>query len=418
MFYTGVMGTTRQSDDSTPPKRSVVCLTKYIPYPGISHAGGEYLQAHLAVLRESMTVELLAPATPLNRDAFILITPGESASLLTEARPMLHGLLFKWFQVEATLAGCTIYWPIRRLFRSTRAPWHRLAEADVIELQWSEMISLAPLIRRKLPRAHLVGVAHDINTQRWQRQVTEESSWIRRTVARFVAARTRRQETRSFAALDTLIVFSEKDAELAKTLAPTIDIEVVHPGFTPKTRSRTPDGDNPVVLFVGAMNRPENWKAALWFVESIWPTIHAEAPGARFVVAGTNPPTQLVEAMRSAPQTELTGFVDSLAPWYAQAAVCVVPLRSGAGVKFKTIDAMLSGVPVVTTTVGAEGIDAKDHFVALTDDPARFARATVTALTHPDEKRTAEAQAWAERVYGEATFATRLKEVYADVWST
>ena len=417
MFYTGVMGTTRQSDDSTPPTRSVVCLTKYIPYPGISHAGGEYLQAHLAVLRESMAVELLAPATPLNRDAFALLAPGESASLLTEARPRLSGLLFKWFQVEATLAGCAIYWPIRRLFRSQRAPWRELAEADAIELQWSEMISLAALIRRKLPRAHLIGVAHDINTQRWQRQVADEKSWIRRALAKYVAARTRRQEERSFAALDTLIVFSEKDAELARTLAPSIDVEIVHPGFTPKTRSRTPDRDNPVVLFVGAMNRPENWKAALWFVENIWPTIHAEVPSARFVAAGANPPAHLVQALQAPPHTELTGFVESLEPWYSQASVCVVPLRSGAGVKFKTIDAMLSGVPVVTTTVGAEGIDAKHHVVALTDDPAEFARATIEALTQPDAEQTAEAQAWAEQVYGETTFATRLKEVYERVWS-
>lgn len=416
MFYTGVMGTTRQSDDSKPSTHSVVCLTKYIPYPGITHAGGEYLQAHLAVLRTLASVEVVAPATPLNRDALLRSQPDDDASLLVAARPRLRGMLFKWFQIEATLAGCAMYWPIRRLFRSKRAPWQRLAAAEVIEFQWSEMISLAPAVRRQLPDSRLIGVAHDINTQRWQRQVTAERSWGRRTLAKFVSVRTRIQEARAFSALDMLIVFSDKDAVLAREIAPTTRVEVVRPGFASKAASRAPDAANPIALFVGAMNRPENWMAALWFVEEIWPVVHAAVPNAQFMVAGANPPAQLVEALRAAPHVELTGFVDSLEPWYSRATVCVVPLRSGAGVKFKTIDAMLAGVPVVTTTVGAEGIDAAELFVAMTDDASEFARATIAALTEAHTAQTSKAQRWAEAMYSEASFAARLEEVYTSVW--
>lgn len=417
MFYTGVMGTTRESRGSTPPKHKVVCLTKYIPFKGISHAGGEYLQAHLAVLENLATVELIAPATPHNMSALPKIDAPRNAALLTQAQPKLRGLLFKWFQVEATLAGCTMYWPIRRLFRSGRAPWAQLESADAIELQWSEMIGLAPLIRRRLPAKPLIGVAHDINTQRWQRQTREERSWLRRRLSTLIAKRTRAQESHSFSALTTLIVFSDKDAELARQLAPSVNVEVVHPGFTSKASERTPDNANPIVLFVGAMNRPENWGAALWFLEAIWPAVHAENSTARFVAAGAHPPKQLVDAMRKAPNTELTGFVDSLEPWYSQASVCVVPLRTGAGVKFKTIDAMISGVPVVTTSVGAEGIDADELFVALTDNSSEFADAIVNELKQPDQHRTAKAQAWAESVYGHAAFVSRLQEVYEHVWS-
>jgi glycosyltransferase involved in cell wall biosynthesis len=95
----------------------------------------------------------------------------------------------------------------------------------------------------------------------------------------------------------------------------------------------------------------------------------------------------------------------------------VVPLRSGAGVKFKTIDAMLSGVPVVTTSVGAEGIDAVDLFVAVTDTAADFAIATINELQQPDSTKTTRAQARAEQVYGESAFEQRLSEVYERVWS-
>lgn len=395
----------------------MLCLTKYIPYQGITHAGGEYLEAHLAALREIAEVELLAPPTPLNEASMSRPSVDAYATLLSPIRPKLRGFLFRWFRVEATLAGCSIYWPVRRLFRGAQAPWQQLAAADVIEFQWSEMISLAPLVRKRLPNARLIGVAHDINSQRWQRQADESASRLRRALARFITRRTRTVESRAFASLDTLIVFSEKDARLARELAADVNIEVVHPGLKAKCDFRAPDRTHPVVLFVGAMNRPENWQAALWFVKEIWPNVRASVPTSTFVIAGANPPQRLEEAIARTAGAELTGFVETLAPLYATASVCVVPLRSGAGVKFKTVDAMLSGVPVVTTTVGAEGIEASQLFVAVTDEAATFAAAVVDELANPNNERTRAARQWAEEVYGQATFRAQLQEVYERVRS-
>lgn len=406
------MGSARQSGNSNPPKHAVVCLTKYIPYPGIAHAGGEYLLEHVRVLEPEAHIELMAPPTPLNREAFTRVDAHTSATLLEHVRPTLHGLLFRFFQVEATLAGSTIYWPIRRLFRSDRAPWQTLAGADLIELQWSEMIALAPAIRRRLPHATLVGVAHDVSTQRWSRGEALARPWVKKLLAGFVARRTRKREAISFAALDCLIVFSEKDAKLARELAPRTRVEVIHPGFTPKTTNRTADPNTPVALFVGAMSRPENEEAVLWFLSEIWPTVQEQIPAAKFVIAGAKPSRRVQEAAGADQSIELTGFVESLEPWYQSATVGVIPLRSGAGVKFKTIDAMLAGVPVVTTSIGAEGIDAGNLFVAQTDDPTLFAQAIVDVLLNPDQAAAQQARLWAESVYGLARFRTHIQNLY------
>lgn len=402
---------------------TVVSLTKYIPYPGVTHAGGEYLLAHHRALASLGDVAQFAPDSPINADALPRALGGPSASLLSDARPRLRGLRLRAFQLESVWAGSAIYWPVRRLFRTGRAPWRALSQARVIEFQWSEMIALAPSVRDRLPGVRLIGVAHDIITQRLERQAEGAGNPLTRALLRVVARRSRRRESRDFRALDVLLVFSEKDAELARAMAPGTRVEVVHPGLGPTDPlPRTPDRDAPIVLFTGAMNRPENWRSVLWFLNEIWTTVSARVPAARFVIAGANPPELLQRKVASTPRAELTGFVDSLEPWYARASVFAVPLIAGAGVKFKTIDAMLRGVPIVTTAVGAEGIgshgsgaeatDPAEHFAAVTDDSRLFAEALVRELTAPDLQRVDRAQRWAENVYGVAAFERRIHEIY------
>lgn len=397
-----------------PRERSVLSLTKYIPYPSVTHAGGQYLLAHDRALAEVAVFEQFAPDIPLNREALPLVGDGSAASLLDGAR--LDGLALACWRLESVWAGSAIYRPVRRLFSGDRAPWAKLEAADAIEFQWSEMIALAPLVRRRLPDAVLIGIAHDVITQRLERQLAGRMSALKRALLRLAATKSRRREAASFAALDLLIVFSEKDASLARGLSPGTRVEVVHPGLGPTSPlHRAPHAAEPIVLFTGAMNRPENWRGVLWFLDEIWPAVLAAVPSARFVIAGAKPPEALVARVAATARAELTGFVDSLEPYYAEASVFVAPLRAGAGVKFKTVDALLRGVPVVSTEVGAEGIDAPELFGAVVDDAPAFAEAVVRQLREPDEALAQRAQRWADGVYGIAAFERRLRELYTDV---
>ncbi len=111
---------------------------------------------------------------------------------------------------------------------------------------------------------------------------------------------------------------------------------------------------------------------------------------------------------------ELTGQVETLGPFYRRAAVVVVPMRLGAGVKFKSVTALLWGVPVVTTAAGAEGIGGPELFVAVEDEPAAFADAVVTTLSDPAGalQVAATAHAWAHARYSVPEFRRRLAELY------
>ena len=223
-------------------------------------------------------------------------------------------------------------------------------------------------------------------------------------------------EASSFDVLDRLVVFSDKDASLAQSLAPKANVRVVHPGLSPQLRlSREVDSSAPVVLFTGALERVDNWRSIIWFLEHCWRTVKAASPAARLVIAGAAPPPQLIAAARAAHDVQLTGYVDSLEPYYASATVIIAPILSGAGVKFKTGDAMLRGVPVVATSIGAEGIDAHHLLGAVVDDPTAFAKAVVSELVTTDEARTTAAEAWADSVYGTSAFQARIAEGYGEL---
>ena len=392
-------------------------VTKYIPHAGIPHAGGQYLLSHYAALQPAFDTTFIAPDTSDNRAASARFGHGERTTLVS-GRGLLRGGRFKALgDLESAWAGSAVTRNVRQAFQRGEAPWRTLEEAELIEFQWSEMMALAPLVRARLPRTPLVGIAHDVITQRWNR-AAQTSAGPMRAAFRMAARRSAPRETRSFSALDAVIAFSDKDAALIRSMQPSVRVETVLPGLGPlpgNAVARCEDRTAPIVLFTGALNRADNHNGVVWFLERVWPRVVSEFPAARFVIAGAHPRPALARLAERLPRVELTGFVDSLEPYYAAATVFVAPIFTGAGVKFKTLDAMLRSVPIVSTPVGAEGIDGPDVFVAVTAEADSFASAVLETLRSPDVDAAARAARWADAHYGLSAFGQRLRGVYEDV---
>ena len=151
------------------------------------------------------------------------------------------------------------------------------------------------------------------------------------------------------------------------------------------------------LLFVAGFGHPPNGDAAAWLVERVMPLVWQHAPGVHLYLVGSNPSAQ-VQALAGA-QVTVTGFVtdDELARRYGQARVAVAPLRYGGGVKGKVVEAMRFGLPIVTTSVGVQGLAAARHAVAVGDEPLPFAEAVVALLR--DDAR------WLQACAGELAFA-------------
>jgi len=146
------------------------------------------------------------------------------------------------------------------------------------------------------------------------------------------------------------------------------------------------------ILFLGSMDWEANIDGVDYFCQEIWPSIKAAVPHAKFSIVGRNPPARINRW--ASEDIEITGRVNSVVPYLKRAAVFVVPLRIGGGTRLKIYEAMAAGKAVVSTSVGAEGLDVthgKD--ILLADDSESFSKAVVELLRDRQSRCSYEKQA-------------------------
>ncbi len=221
------------------------------------------------------------------------------------------------------------------------------------------------------------------------------------------------QMVRSFDAV--LAVSNEDRAALLEAAGAKREIVVVPIAIdTVETRplERVPGANH--VLHLGTMFWPPNVDGVLWFIRHVWPLVRQRHPDATFDVVGSRPPPRL-KAL-SGERVNVTGYVADPTPYLRRCGAFVVPLRAGGGMRVKILNAMAQGLPVVSTTLGAEGIAVTDkQNILLADAPADFAAAVSRLL---DDRELATRLGTAGRRLIETRYDYRhacrpLDEVYA-----
>jgi len=187
--------------------------------------------------------------------------------------------------------------------------------------------------------------------------------------------------------------------------------------YQPKPTDPPPDGRT--VVYFGLLSTAPNIDGVIHFVQSIWPRIVETHPKARCKIIGGRPPPSLLAL--AGPSVELTGFVPDLRPHLAAAAAVVVPLRQGGGTRLKIVEAMAMGKAIVSTTLGAEGIEAvPGRDLLIEDDPRAFADAVNRLLAKPDlatsmgrsgRKLAVERYAWSAAAQALEDFYRRNLEI-------
>jgi glycosyltransferase involved in cell wall biosynthesis len=140
------------------------------------------------------------------------------------------------------------------------------------------------------------------------------------------------------------------------------------------------------VTFVGGLHYPPNAQGVQWLADRVLPQILAQVPGAVLTVIGKRPPggTKSLQSQVPGRNLEVTGYVANLIPYLEETAAFVVPLMAGGGMRVKIVDAWMWGLPVVSTSVGAEGIDTRPgENILIADTPEAFAQAVVRLLQDP-----------------------------------
>jgi polysaccharide biosynthesis protein PslH len=256
-----------------------------------------------------------------------------------------------------------------------------------------------------------------ILSEEMQRYVANELSPVHRVYGSLEHKLILRWEERACANVSMVLASSNRDAESLKRISPKARV-VVAPNVLDTADYRPAEGDDGhTVLFVGAMDWMPNRDAVMFFVRESWPLLHRLDPNARVIVAGRNPPPEFVRSFGGQPEIAFTGTVPDLRPFLAQAAVSIVPLRIASGTRIKILEAAAMAKPIVSTAIGAEGLDFQNgREIILADAPLEFARAVADLLK--DEARRRKIGSSARRVvverYSIHTLSAALRSALED----
>ena len=237
-----------------------------------------------------------------------------------------------------------------------------------------------------------------------------------RLVARLEVRRTRMQETLSWRRATINVAVSESDRDILRhACGGAVPCEIVRPGAGVVTRVQQGLVSANRVLFVGSLHYHPNIDALTYFVGEIVPLIRIKYPGVEFVVVGRDPKPELVFFLEKHGVSVFANVKD-LTPHLEGAAVEVVPLRVGGGVRMKILEAMAAGKAVVTTSIGCEGLPVTDgQHLLVRDEPQAFAQAVVDLLRDPERRQLLErnASALGESELSWARSISNLQAVHA-----
>jgi glycosyltransferase involved in cell wall biosynthesis len=257
---------------------------------------------------------------------------------------------------------------------------------------------------------------HNVETTIWKRHVEQSKSLAKKFYFQLQASKMESYERKICRQSKHVIAVSEIDAERMKTMFEVKGVTSVPTGvdleyFAPPADA-VPVSD---MIFCGSMDWLPNVDAVEHFVSETLPLIRQQIPGATFTIAGRSPDARVMKAVEGLSGVTVTGKVKDMRPYLWGSKISVVPMRIGGGTRLKIYECMASGVPVVSTAVGAEGLAYEDgEDILIADDPRSFAAACVRMLTE-DAIRRAMAQRALERAQNEFSWEAVSREFEAVV---
>ncbi len=172
----------------------------------------------------------------------------------------------------------------------------------------------------------------------------------------------------------------------------------------------------PHIVHVGTMYWPANIDGIRWFLDQIYPLIKEQVPNVHCTLIGARPPQDIKDHEQTDPSLKVTGYVDDPLPYLQDSSMMIVPLRAGGGMRVKILNAFAQGLPMVSTTVGCEGIDVThDHDILISDSPEDFARQAVRLLTDEalNDRLTLQGRRTAEEKYDYRRACAPLDQIYS-----
>lgn len=263
---------------------------------------------------------------------------------------------------------------------------------DIVQIEHGSMgmylDALPPQLRKRA-----VWVLHDIDFDKFKQIAHIERTKDTKMRAWIHAMMMRRWQPHFASLFGLCVTMSEADRRLLLSANRSLRVEVAPNGVDTNHYRPLPDeGDAADMLFIGNMGYQPNVDAAVYFCHEVLPLIRRDVPDAKLWIVGINPgaPVRRLEGNG----VFITGGVPDVIPYYRRSKVCVVPLRAGSGTRLKVLEAMALGRPVVSTTMGCEGLEVVDgEHILIADDTKLLAEQTVKLLRHNELRARIAAKA-------------------------
>jgi glycosyltransferase involved in cell wall biosynthesis len=226
---------------------------------------------------------------------------------------------------------------------------------------------------------------HNVEAEIFERHAQTDEGWIRRRFMGYQAAKMRRFEGWAGREFTRVVAVSERDRDQYRqrygwthvdVIDTAVDIDYYRPVECEKQAGS--------VVFVGSLDWLPNVDGLQWFVTESWPLVMRAEPQARLRLVGRNPPPE-IKRLGEYPGVEVVGSVPDTRPWLTESEVSIVPLRIGGGTRLKVFEAMAMGLPVVSTPLGAEGLQVRsEEHLLLAEGAEQVAQAVLRLLRSPE----------------------------------
>jgi glycosyltransferase involved in cell wall biosynthesis len=307
------------------------------------------------------------------------------------SHPLMAGLrtLFSPFPYNTAKFGSA---EIRRVIRA-------ILDKNQFDLILANFAFLADSVPRKLAkRTPVVLDEHESEGLLW-RQYLRQGSMAMRGFALVNLAKLAWFQKRLASRIDAILCASDRETEFARSFIPEeVGLWTVPNGIDADSYSSllTGNKDSNAIILCAGLSVYRNRQAALWFAQNVFPTVRKEIPNAEFWIVGSNPNREIRE-LEETPGVHVTGTVEDVRPYYRRAVVSVAPYRYGEGTKLKVLEAMASGVPVIGTTIGCQGIEVVDgEQVLIANSEKEFSDGVIDLLR--DAKRRTQMAGAARRL--------------------
>jgi glycosyltransferase involved in cell wall biosynthesis len=354
----------------------ILLLTPWFPWPAFD--GGRirvfetirYLAARheVSLLAPAAGREMVEQAQPLRALCQHIEAPRASFAPLAMLAGFAGGL-----PGLRPIAQCAVYDP--RLADALRRLTSRI-RFDIVQIEFSFAATYLDAIAARAA-AKTVLTMHNVETTRFERELRFPQPRLRRIAMRCDQLLAPGWEPAAAGAFDGVAVVSVPDLSWVRSRIPQAVVELAPNGidtarYTPAAFAG-PALAGPSAAFTGVMDYPPNIDAAVWFCDAILPAVRARLPEFVFKIVGRDP-TPRVQALARRPGVVVTGRVPDIVPHLAESLALLVPLRSGGGTRLKILEALALGRPVISTPLGAEGLEVVDgESILLAETPAQFA---------------------------------------------